>query len=152
MESNLRILMLEDVMSDAELEVHTLNRAGVACDYRRVQEEADFVAELDGFEPHVIISDFTLPAFDGLSALEAARRYRPEVVLLDIGMPGMDGYEVAMRLRAQPEFRALSLAAITGYGQGDDRRRSREAGFDHHFTKPVDPGALREFLASVHRP
>jgi PAS domain S-box-containing protein len=86
--------------------------------------------------------------YDGLSALEASRTYRPEVVLLDIGMPGIDGYEVARRLRAQPEFRATALAAITGYGQEDDRRRSREAGFDHHFTKPVDPIALRDFIAA----
>ena len=89
--------------------------------------------------------------YDGPSALEVALSQRPEVVLLDIGMPGMDGYEVARRLRAQREFEAIPLAAITGYGQEDDRRRSRQAGFDHHFTKPVDPGELRGFITSSRR-
>ena len=81
--------------------------------------------------------------FDGPSALQVARSYRPEVVLLDIGMPGMDGFEVARRLRGEPEFEATRLAALTGYGQDEDHRRSREAGFDRHFTKPVDPSDLQ---------
>jgi CheY-like chemotaxis protein len=71
----------------------------------------------------------------------------PDVVLLDLGMPGMDGYEVARRLKeglAPPE---LMLVALTGWGQDEDRRRTREAGFHHHFVKPVDPGELRQLLA-----
>ena len=90
--------------------------------------------------------------FDGPSALEVARSYRPEVVLLDIGMPGMDGFEVARRLRGEPEFEATLVAALTGYGQDEDHRRSREAGFDRHFTKPVDPSALQRYIASLHCP
>ena len=86
---------------------------------------------------------------DGPSALEAVEAYLPDVVLLDIGLPGMDGYEVARRLRANPDFLATPLAAITGYGQQDDQRRSREAGFDLHLTKPVDPTGLKDFLASL---
>jgi signal transduction histidine kinase/CheY-like chemotaxis protein len=86
---------------------------------------------------------------DGPSALEAAHACRPEVVLLDIGLPAMDGYEVAKRLRAQPGFESIPLAAITGYGQDDDHRRSREAGFSRHFTKPVDPGDLQAYLGSL---
>ncbi len=86
---------------------------------------------------------------DGLSALEAAESYRPEVVLLDIGLPGIDGYEVARRLRANPDFTTTPLAAITGYGQDDDQRRSREAGFNLHLTKPVDPTGLMDFLGSL---
>jgi CheY-like chemotaxis protein len=85
--------------------------------------------------------------YDGPSALEAARTYRPDVVVLDIGLPGMSGYDVARQLRQQPDFRRTPLVAVTGYGQDEDRRRSREAGFDHHLTKPVDPDALQAFVA-----
>jgi CheY-like chemotaxis protein len=87
-------------------------------------------------------------AHDGPSALEAARQFRPEIVLLDIGLPGMSGYEVARALRARPEGRGVVLAAVTGYGQEEDRRQSREAGFDYHLTKPLAPGALTAFVAS----
>jgi len=88
-------------------------------------------------------------ANDGPSALEAIRRYRPSVVLLDIGMPGMDGYEVAQRARLEPEGAALVLIALTGWGQEEDRRRSHEAGFDHHLVKPVDLAALQAILAAL---
>jgi PAS domain S-box-containing protein len=87
-------------------------------------------------------------AFSGPEALETARRFRPQIVLLDIGMPGMSGYEVAKKLRAQPEFQSLVITALTGYGQAEDRRRSQEAGFNHHLTKPPDPFALAELLTS----
>jgi CheY-like chemotaxis protein len=88
-------------------------------------------------------------AQDGLGALEALRTYRPAVVLLDIGMPGMDGYEVARQIRQQPEFQGVVLIALTGWGQEDDRRRAREAGFDHNLVKPVDFDALEALLASL---
>ena len=88
-------------------------------------------------------------AHDGPAALEAAAAAPPEVVLLDIGLPGMDGYEVAERLRARPESGGPVLVALTGYGQEEDRRRSREAGFDHHLVKPVDLDDLRSLLAHV---
>jgi PAS domain S-box-containing protein len=91
-------------------------------------------------------------AIDGPSALEAAAAYRPEVVLLDIGLPGMSGHDVARQLRATPEGRGLLLVAVSGWGQEDDRRRSREAGFDHHLVKPVDPDALRQLLAAPREP
>jgi CheY-like chemotaxis protein len=84
-------------------------------------------------------------AYDGLEALEAAGDFDPEIVLLDIGMPKMSGYEVARRLRAERGASVL-IVAITGWGQEDDRRRAREAGFDHHFTKPVDYEALLELI------
>jgi PAS domain S-box-containing protein len=87
---------------------------------------------------------------DGLSVLQAVRDFGPEVILLDIGLPGMTGYEVAKQLRAQPEFKSLLLAAMTGYGQDEDRRRSREAGFDLHLTKPLDPLKLEAVVASTH--
>ncbi len=85
--------------------------------------------------------------YDGPSALEAVERKRPDIVVLDIGLPGMDGYEVARRLRAR--FRRMPLIAVTGYGQDSDRKRSLQAGFDHHFTKPVDPLELETFIAKL---
>jgi CheY-like chemotaxis protein len=87
--------------------------------------------------------------YDGPSALVAARTYQPDVVLLDIGLPGMNGYDVARQLQHQAGRNRPLLAAVTGYGQEEDRRRSREAGFDQHMVKPVDPEALRELLASA---
>jgi PAS domain S-box-containing protein len=76
-------------------------------------------------------------AYDGPSALEVVRTARPSVVLLDLGMPGMDGYAVAAQLRAGPQHPALTLVALTGWGQQDDMRRTRAAGFDEHLVKPV---------------
>ncbi len=85
-------------------------------------------------------------AYDGVTALEIAREHRPEVILLDIGMPGMSGYEVARRLRQQPELHGTLLIALTGWGQEADRQRACEAGFDHHLVKPVDLAALEALL------
>ena len=85
--------------------------------------------------------------YDGPSALEAAREHRPRYVLLDIGLPGMDGYEVATRLRQEETLKDATLIAVSGYGQDSDRRRSREAGFDQHLVKPVDPEELLALLA-----
>ncbi len=86
-------------------------------------------------------------AHNGPGALAAARDFRPEVVLLDIGLPGMDGYEVARRLREWADGERVLLVAQTGYGQEDDRCRSRQAGFDAHLIKPVDPSVLQALLA-----
>jgi CheY-like chemotaxis protein len=88
-------------------------------------------------------------AFDGPEALQAAASCRPDVILLDIGLPGLDGYEVARRLRANPTAGRPLVAALTGYGQEEDRRRSREAGFDLHLVKPVDPDELLRLLAAL---
>ncbi len=87
-------------------------------------------------------------AHDGLTALQVAETFRPEVVLLDIGLPRMDGFEVARRLHEQPGMANALLVALTGYGQEEDRRRSHEAGFDRHLVKPADPAALQAILAS----
>jgi signal transduction histidine kinase/ActR/RegA family two-component response regulator len=83
---------------------------------------------------------------DGPAALEAARAYRPDVVLLDLGLPRMSGYEVCRRLREEQFANGPLIVALTGYGQDEDRRRTNEAGFDHHLVKPVDPDELREVL------
>jgi CheY-like chemotaxis protein len=85
-------------------------------------------------------------AHDGASALEQADAHKPEFVLLDIGLPGMSGYTVAKRLREVPGLSAVKLIAMTGYGQEDDRKRSRDAGFDHHLVKPVDLAVLAALL------
>jgi two-component system CheB/CheR fusion protein len=88
-------------------------------------------------------------AHDGPRALEAAAAYHPDLVLLDIGLPGLNGYEVARRLRAEPNHHRAVLVAVTGYGGEEDRRRSLAAGFDHHMVKPIDFDALRALLASI---
>jgi PAS domain S-box-containing protein len=90
-------------------------------------------------------------AHDGREALAAFESYRPRLVLLDIGMPEMDGYEVARAIRRRDAGRSVPLVALTGWGQDEDRRRAREAGFDHHLIKPPELEALRSLLASLPR-
>jgi signal transduction histidine kinase/ActR/RegA family two-component response regulator len=85
---------------------------------------------------------------DGPAAIEALRTEKPEAAVLDIGMPGMDGYELARRVRAAPDGADLMLIALTGWGNDEDRRRSREAGIDHHLVKPVDLHLLEDLLAA----
>jgi CheY-like chemotaxis protein len=87
-------------------------------------------------------------AHDGTAALAKAEEEDPEVILLDIGLPGMDGYEVARQLRQNPRMRGKVLAAITGYGHESDRQQALAAGFDRHFTKPVDIATLEAFVRS----
>jgi CheY-like chemotaxis protein len=95
--------------------------------------------ELTGHEVRV--------AHDGWAALEAARDYQPDAVILDIGLPGLNGYEVARRLRAQPQTRGILLLAVSGWGEEEDFRRSREAGIDHHLVKPANLAKLQQLLA-----
>ena len=78
-----------------------------------------------------------------------AESYLPNILFLDLGMPGMDGYEVARRVREHPDLRGTVLAALTGWGQDDDRRRTAEAGFDHHLVKPPDPDSVIKLLSSL---
>jgi CheY-like chemotaxis protein len=85
-------------------------------------------------------------ADSGPAALEILGTFQPDAVLLDIGMPEMDGYEVARRIRATPDRGRVLLIALTGWGQEDDLRRSRAAGFDHHLVKPPDVDTLRDLL------
>lgn len=101
------------------------------------------VLQILGADPRV--------AYDGRSALETIRSFRPAVVLLDIGMPDMDGHEVARRVRADPELAAVRLIALTGWGTEEDRRRSAESGFDEHWVKPVDPDKLVAIAGGVGR-
>jgi two-component system CheB/CheR fusion protein len=108
---------------------------------------AESIAQLLGMAGHGVRT-----AYSGPAALEAARSYRPEAVLLDIGMPGMDGYEVARRLRQEAGLEEILLVALTGYGQQEDRRRSRQAAIDHHLVKPVDLETLEALLAGLELP
>ena len=94
-----------------------------------------------GADPRVV--------YDGHSALAAIREHRPALVLLDLGMPGMDGYEVAARIRADAASRGVRLIALTGFGSPEEQQRCREAGFDDHCIKPVDPARLRVLLAAA---
>lgn len=88
-------------------------------------------------------------AHTGPDALKVAATIEPELVILDIGLPGMNGYDVARQLRLQPRYARTVLAAVTGYGQDEDRRRSHDAGFNYHLTKPVDPDTLLRLVAGV---
>jgi len=84
--------------------------------------------------------------------LETIRHFRPDVVLCDIGLPGeVDGYALARSVRSDAEIAGTCLIAITGYGQASDRDRAREAGFDIHVTKPVNPARLEELLSTLPR-
>jgi PAS domain S-box-containing protein len=91
-------------------------------------------------------------AHDGAAALAAFERFSPRFVLLDLGMPGMNGLEVARRLRERANGHAVTLVALTGWGQADDRERTRAAGFDHHLVKPVDMAVLQALLGRALTP
>jgi signal transduction histidine kinase len=116
-------------------------RVLVVDDHRDSADSLGMVLKFLGADAHVV--------YDGASALEALRTYRPEVVFLDIGMSGMDGHEVARRVRQEPGFGDVVLVAMTGWGQEEDRRRSRAAGFDHHLVKPASAEVLQALLASL---
>jgi signal transduction histidine kinase len=96
--------------------------------------------EMQGNTVHIV--------YDGPQAVEAMAQFHPDVVLLDIGLPTLNGYETARRMRALPDSRDALIIALTGWGQEEDRRRSREAGFDHHLVKPVDLHVLEGLLAA----
>jgi signal transduction histidine kinase/ActR/RegA family two-component response regulator len=107
-------------------------------------DAADSLATLLDLSGHQVWT-----AYGGAAALDVADTHRPEVILLDIGLPGMDGHEVARRLRRHPALSDVMLVALTGYGQEADRRRTQDAGFDHHLVKPVDPDDLTRLLVRV---
>ena len=94
----------------------------------------------------------TQTAHDALTALEKAASYRPDTVLMDLGLPGMSGFDACRTMREQPWGKELVIVAVSGWGQEEDRRKSREAGFDAHLVKPVDYATLRELLTKVSRP
>jgi CheY-like chemotaxis protein len=119
--SNLRVLIVEDNLDAAEMLELAVSTLGYV----------------------------TRQAHDGATALSAATQFRPDVVFLDIGLPVMNGYTVARTLRGRPEFHHVHIAALTGWGQEEDRRKAREAGCDSHFTKPLSPDLLEDLLAAI---
>jgi len=129
---------------DEAARVHEVHEESSARRILVVEDNADAAAtmrdflELSGHEVELAAS--------GKAGVQAAREFHPEVVLCDIGLPGMSGFEVAEALRRDPETRSAKLIAVTGYGRDEDRRKSKEAGFDMHLTKPVDPVQLRDLL------
>ena len=110
-------------------------------DNRDAADSLGFLLESLGADVRVV--------YDGPAALEALPVFKPTAVVLDLGMPGMDGYDVARRIRQQPDFQGIILIALTGWGREDDRRRTHQAGFDHHLVKPVDPVILQTLLVSL---
>jgi CheY-like chemotaxis protein len=94
----------------------------------------------------------TYTAHDGLEALDAFERYRPEVILLDIGLPKLSGHDVCRRIRERPGGGDVVIIALTGWGQESDRRKSQDAGFDDHLVKPVDYAALMDLLSGLPAP
>jgi signal transduction histidine kinase/ActR/RegA family two-component response regulator len=117
------------------------HRIVVADDNRDSTETLQILLTMMGHQVHI--------AENGLDAVTLVEAKRPDLVLLDIGMPTMSGYEVARHIRREPWGQSMVLVAVTGWGQEGDRRRSREAGFDHHLVKPVDPIALQSVLAAM---
>ena len=119
----------------------TPRRILVADDNRDAADSLVTLLRLCGHEASV--------AYNGFDALELARRTTPEIVFLDIAMPGLNGYELARRLRAQSNGTPVTLIALTGFGQDEDKRLASESGFDHHLTKPVDPAVLESLIAKM---
>jgi signal transduction histidine kinase/CheY-like chemotaxis protein len=116
-------------------------RVLVVDDNRDVAESTAVLLRMSGCDVHVV--------YDGDEALRAMPRVGPDAVLLDIGLPRINGYEVAERIRAQPEYRRTLLVAISGYGQHEHKLQSQRVGFDYHIVKPIDPPVLTGLLASL---
>jgi CheY-like chemotaxis protein len=91
----------------------------------------------------------TRMAHDGRDAVTQAEQFRPDVVFLDIGMPTLDGHETAKLIRQQEWGKEMVLVALTGWGQSEDRRRSKDAGFNHHLVKPADPAVVEKLLQAL---
>jgi PAS domain S-box-containing protein len=124
----------------AALEQRARRRVLIADDNRDGAESLAILLRVEGHDVSVV--------HDGAAALVAMERLRPEVALLDIGMPWLNGYEVAQRVRQSAAGRAILLVAITGWGQDSDKARALDAGFDHHFTKPIEPDRITALLGS----
>jgi CheY-like chemotaxis protein len=119
-------------------------RVLVADDNRDAADSLATILDMSGNDVSV--------AHSGEEALRLALLEQPQVIILDIGMPGMNGYEVARRVRALAWGEKVLLIAVTGWGQAEDKQRSRDAGFDHHFTKPIDVGEVESLLSNFQVP
>ncbi len=127
-------------MAPAQLKTVAHKRILVVDDNADAALTTQTLLELQGHEVQA--------ASDGEAALAAVQTFRPEVVILDIGLPGMDGYEIAKRLRAMPETAHALLIALSGYGQAEDIRKSKESGFDHHLLKPAETGRIEALISA----
>jgi CheY-like chemotaxis protein len=94
-----------------------------------------------------VMGNDTRTAHDGLEGVEMAETFRPDLIVLDIGLPKLNGYDACRRIREKPWAKNTVIVAATGWGQEEDRRRSAEAGFDHHLVKPVDAAEVTRLLA-----
>jgi PAS domain S-box-containing protein len=130
-----------DVPRPAAAPPNTPHRILVVDDNRDSATSLALLLKFTGNETHT--------AHDGLEAVEAAERFRPDVVLLDIGLPKLNGYDACRRIREQLWGKHMLLVALTGWGQQEDHRRSKEVGFDRHMVKPVDLDALQAMLAAL---
>ena len=122
----------------------TQRRVLVVDDNIDAAESIAMILQIAGYEVRCV--------YDGPTVLQTVTAYRPDVVVLDIGLAGISGYDIARQIREEPDLKRTVLVAMTGYGQEEDRRRSREAGFDYHLTKPVDPEVLQSFVARLPSP
>jgi len=104
-------------------------------------DSLSMLLELSGHE--------TRTAYDGLAAVDTAIAFQPDVILLDIGLPKLNGYDACRRIREQPSGETMVIIALTGWGQDEDKCRSKEAGFNFHMVKPVDPAALEKLMAGL---
>jgi len=133
----------EDSVHEIPPQPHTNSsrRILVVDDNRDAAASLTMILKLMGNDVHT--------AYDGEAGIEEAASFRPELIFLDIGMPRLNGYDVARHIREQPWSKSMTLVALTGWGQEEDRRRSEQAGFDRHIVKPAEPAALERLLASL---
>lgn len=124
-----------------ELPPTTVRRILVVDDNRDSAKTLEMLLKLTGNE--------TQTAYDGLEAVEAAAKFKPDVVLLDIGLPKLNGCEACRRIRGQPWGKDVTLVALTGWGQDEDRQKSNDAVFNSHMVKPVDFATLQKLLAEA---
>jgi CheY-like chemotaxis protein len=122
-------------------QVRAARRLLIVDDLRDSADSLAMLMRMLGHEVHI--------AYDGEEAIATAAEVHPEVVVLDIGMPKPNGLDVCRHIRGQPWGKGMTLIALTGWGREDDRRRTQDAGFNHHLVKPVDPEALVELLSSL---
>jgi CheY-like chemotaxis protein len=124
--------------------------SGIAVRRRRVVIVEDNRAAADSMQQLLTYSGYDVRvAYNGTDGVQVAEEWPPDYVLCDIGLPGLDGYGVAQALRGRPATSAVHLVAISAYGSDEARRRGREAGFERHFTKPVDPDEILGLLAAT---
>jgi PAS domain S-box-containing protein len=130
-----------DLSPDAAASAGRKRRVLVVDDNIDALQTTTLLLELEGLEVQT--------AADGAQAISTARQFQPDVVMLDIGLPGMNGFEVARKLRAEFGDASMLMIAVTGYGQPEDIRKSKDAGFDHHLIKPVVHERLMALISST---